>query len=868
MADNKTNIDILINTAQSAENVRDLRKALKDLVSAQESVDKSSPDFAKLAEGINETESRIGDLNDSFKTLAGSGMERLTSSTYLLRDGFNNLDLDKLKIGLSGLKQLPKALAGEFTKLTAVINGINFKGLGTAMKGLAETGVGALTKSIIQLGVAILTNPIMLLAAVIIGLIAVVVKFYDKIIPLRLAVESFGAAVEVVVQALKDFADWIGITDFAGEKAANNQVENAKKVEEATTRRYDQEIAMAEAAGLSTYQIEKDKLMAIQKSQGLQIVGIQKLMDINGDADGAYKKRLQELVIVMDDAYKKSLVLDVKHSKEKADKEASDHKESIKKYEDYLKNRNTLMKKFDADLSKLKVDNIKNDQDREETAAKKAYQDAMDAYKSDKVFLELKAKDKVEADKKLALIRAESQIKLESELARIYTKYREQDLKNEIGFVDASIELRKKLLKKPGEGRFITTKDIEEDVALLRQKYVDQLELQRTAEEASLAQSGQDEDKKLLIAADGTVKRKLLLQQFEEEASVIIKAYRDKDNEDFIAKTELQVLKSKKGSNEELEARKQALALKTAIELENSELTTNQKELIEKKYIDEIKKMEQEYSLSSVSLLQATLSEKQLKQLEAVKQIAAGINSVISEASALMAQQYAQEQAEFDRLQQSKMDSFRSSNAQMEQDIADSQAIQLANFTGTEEEKNALQTKMAQDKITRDNENKMAEYEMALEKYNFDTAIKKKAFDQNKKMQIASAIISGALAVVNGLAMQPFIPLGIISAATAAITAGISIAKINATQFQDSGSPPQKPVLANPAAAGLSSGGSSGGGSGGGGGNFSAPSFYKLGQGGPNGGGGMSQRVYVLESDITKTQKGIQRVETRATTTL
>ena len=161
----------------------------------------------------------------------------------------------------------------------------------------------------------------------------------------------------------------------------------------------------------------------------------------------------------------------------------------------------------------------------------------------------------------------------------------------------------------------------------------------------------------------------------------------------------------------------------------------------------------------------------------------------------------------------------------------------------------------------------MLEYETALENYNNETALKKKAFDQNKKMQIASAIISGALAVVNGLAMAPFIPVGIVAAASAAITAGINIAKIASSQFQGGGSPPQKPVLASAAAAGLSGSGSGGGGSGSGG-NFSAPSFYKLGQGGGFEGGKMAQRVYVLESDITKTQKGIQRVETRATTTL
>lgn len=866
MADNKTNIDILINTAQSATNVRDLRKALKDLVSAQEQVDKTSPDFDKLIDGINETESRIGDLNDSFKTFAGTGMERLTSSTSLLRDGLNNLDLDKLKIGMEGLKQLPKALAGEFTKLAGVINKINFKSLGTSMKGLADSGVGALTKSIVQLGVAILTNPIMLLAAVIIGLVAVVVKFYDKIKPLRLAVEAFGAAIDIVVQSLKDFADWIGITDFAGEKAANNQVENAKKVEAATTRKYDQEIAMAEAAGQSTYEIEKKKLYTIQKSQGIQIAGIQKLMDINGDADGKYKQQLQELVIVMDDAYKKSQVLDVKHAKEKSDKEKEDYKDGKKRYEDYLKGRNALMKKFDLDISKLKIDNIKNDQEREEMTAKATYESSLNAYKEDKVFLELKGKDRITADKKLGEFRKQAQEKLDNDLAKIYTKYRDQELKDEISYVDESIELRKKLLKKPGEGKFISAKDIEADVELLKKKYFDELELQRTKEEESLKQSEKDEDKRAVILANGNVKRKILLQKFEDEAATIVKEYRDKDNEDLLAKREIAVMNAKKGSQQELEARKSALALKTSIELDNNELTTNQKLLIEKKYIEEVKKLEQEYSLSSMSLLQATLTEKQQKQLETIKQIAAGINAVISEVASLMAQQYAQEQAEFDKLQQDKVDSFRSANAQMEQDYSDNQAIQLANFTGTEDEKRALQTQMAQDKVRRDNENKMAEYDMAIEKYNFDLKIKKKAFETNKKMQIASAIISGALAVVNGLSMQPFIPLGIISAATAAITTGISVAKISSTQFQDTGSPPQKPTLANPAAAGLGGGSSTG--SSGGGGNFSAPQFYKLGQGGANGGSGSAQRVYVLESDITKTQKGVQRVETRSTMSL
>ena len=100
--------------------------------------------------------------------------------------------MGKLQIGLQGLKALPKALANDVSGLPKTLSfaNLNFKTIGSSMKGLASSGVGELTKSIIQLGKSILTNPILLLAAVIIGIVAAIVKFYDKIKPVKAIVRQ------------------------------------------------------------------------------------------------------------------------------------------------------------------------------------------------------------------------------------------------------------------------------------------------------------------------------------------------------------------------------------------------------------------------------------------------------------------------------------------------------------------------------------------------------------------------------------------------------------------------------------------------------------------------------------------------------
>jgi hypothetical protein len=103
-------IDTIINTDRSEQGLIQLQKGLKDLISLQGQVGSGSAQFKKLQQAINDTEGQIGELNDSFQTLKGSGVDRLNSSLSLLREGFTGADPGKLKTAFNGLSAAMSAI--------------------------------------------------------------------------------------------------------------------------------------------------------------------------------------------------------------------------------------------------------------------------------------------------------------------------------------------------------------------------------------------------------------------------------------------------------------------------------------------------------------------------------------------------------------------------------------------------------------------------------------------------------------------------------------------------------------------------------------------------------------------------------------
>ena len=103
-------LDTAINTANSAKSLRELGKSLKELVSLQSQIGEGTVGFKKLQQAINDTEGKVGDLQDSFSTLRGSGVERVNSSLSLFKEGLTSVDPTKLSIAMEGLGAAMKAI--------------------------------------------------------------------------------------------------------------------------------------------------------------------------------------------------------------------------------------------------------------------------------------------------------------------------------------------------------------------------------------------------------------------------------------------------------------------------------------------------------------------------------------------------------------------------------------------------------------------------------------------------------------------------------------------------------------------------------------------------------------------------------------
>jgi len=153
-----------------------------------------------------------------------------------------------------------------------------------------------------------------------------------------------------------------------------------------------------------------------------------------------------------------------------------------------------------------------------------------------------------------------------------------------------------------------------------------------------------------------------------------------------------------------------------------------------------------------------------------------------------------------------------------------------------------------------------------------ELAAKKKGFEDEKKLRIATTIISGAQGALQAFVSAQILPfpasviVGSSLAALAATTTAIQVAAISKQRFDDSGS--QNITTPNPSGAGSLGGGSSlppqqstGG--------FTQfnPSLTGAPTGGSQNEGNrkMATRVYVLESDITATQNRVSVAETGAT---
>jgi hypothetical protein len=108
MATEKIGIEVEVKGAEkSISSFKDLKTAIKaakdEQISMSEKFGGTSEQAKKAGQKLAELKDKVEDLNDSTKSLKGTGIERLTSSFRLLGEGIATFDFDKIKLGFKGV---------------------------------------------------------------------------------------------------------------------------------------------------------------------------------------------------------------------------------------------------------------------------------------------------------------------------------------------------------------------------------------------------------------------------------------------------------------------------------------------------------------------------------------------------------------------------------------------------------------------------------------------------------------------------------------------------------------------------------------------------------------------------------------------
>jgi len=294
-------IDAVVDSAEAAKSLGQLRKTLIEIQSIQGEIgDESSAEFAKLQAAADATSARmasvrdsVGDISDRIRTLEGSKVERLSGSFGLLKEGIMNLDFDKVKIGINGFSQLASE---KFADVKEGLGGIRdgLKGAGeragqmfktfaaAPMASIAQgftmitTSLSATTKAVYANTVALLTNPLFLLGAAVAALIALIVILAAKFGILTAVIEKTTAVVNFLISLMERFTDYLGLTTNAQDKLAKDTSAAEEKRRAAMQETLDkQEDIYSRTKGMT----EEEIAALYGKEQAEKIVG-QNIYDI------------------------------------------------------------------------------------------------------------------------------------------------------------------------------------------------------------------------------------------------------------------------------------------------------------------------------------------------------------------------------------------------------------------------------------------------------------------------------------------------------------------------------------------------------------------------------------------------------------
>ena len=358
-----------LKTATDPKEVDRLNKALKQTEEQVKDINTATDKFdlgKKFDDVYKDTaplSSRLGELEDRMYELAFAGKANTEEFVALQKEAVSmrqtiigvdkQVDILADNKGFSvfgdGLGEVGASLARmDFDtaskQASTLSNNVSKMTFGKAIGSIKSLGT-----TIISLGKAILANPLFLLIGVITAIAVGIYKLLDSLGVIKVVFDAVGSAIGFVVDAIKDFLDWIGLTDFAGEESAEKAKKNAelraqaeKRAFEAVTNSMDREIKIRKARGENTIELERklfDKKIKLAeaevKLQTKILKAISGFANKNTEIYQLQADQLHEATQALAELTTDRMLLDINETETQKDNQ----RERIANAKEYAKNR-------------------------------------------------------------------------------------------------------------------------------------------------------------------------------------------------------------------------------------------------------------------------------------------------------------------------------------------------------------------------------------------------------------------------------------------------------------------------------------------------------------------------------------------------
>lgn len=338
MAEETVSLKLVIEAANSAQTMGEVKKALTDINKELQNVKVGSKEFQDLTIAAGKLKGEMMDTKNQIKALdPDQRIKAIGGTVSMMANGFSAATS---AAALFGTKN--EELLETLTKVQAAASFANAIG---SLQGF--------TDQFRILGAVLKTNPILMTATVLTGVGVALFALKDKI-------QVVGDAFNWMGEKLKDIGEWFGLYSREAEALLLANEKIAESLDNLNGK-WQHQINLLKAAGKDTYVAEQTRLGILKKGTEDQIKNLEEARRLGKSID---EKKYQELKDALVKYQQESEVLRVQHNTDLANKINASNTEDYNRYKaaldkkrdairDHLKEIETLeFKKFETDFEK------------------------------------------------------------------------------------------------------------------------------------------------------------------------------------------------------------------------------------------------------------------------------------------------------------------------------------------------------------------------------------------------------------------------------------------------------------------------------------------------------------------------------------